>query len=85
MPRGARTYLYFRKGDYREGPLGSADVTPELRAEVDPILSRLAKAEAAAAQPAPNTIGGMLTAYNKSAEFLARIRVLLERPLALAF
>jgi hypothetical protein len=74
VPRGGRTYLYFRKGAYREGPLGSADGTPELRAEVDAILSRLAKAEAAAAKPAPNTIGGMLTAYNKSAEFLANAR-----------
>lgn len=74
VSRDGRTYLYFRKGAYREGPLGSADGTPELRAEVEAILSRMAKAETAAAKPAPNTIGGMLAAYNKSAEFLANAR-----------
>lgn len=74
VPRGGQTYLYFRKGDYREGPLASADGSPELKLEVEAILSRLTKAQAAAAAPAPNTIGGMLKAYNKSAEFLANAR-----------
>ena len=72
--RDGHTYLYFRKGDHREGPLGAAEGTPELQAEVDAILSRLIKAQKAVASPAPNTIGGMLKAYNKSAEFLANAR-----------
>jgi hypothetical protein len=72
--RGAREYLYFRKGDYHEGPLASAYGTPELQAEVDAILTRLTKAQEAAAKPMPNTIGGILRAYNKSAEFLSNAR-----------
>lgn len=72
--RGGETYCYFRKGDYREGPLASADGTPELQAEVDAILARLTKAQEAAAKPSPNTIGGMLKAYNKSAEYLSNAR-----------
>ena len=71
VPRNGRDYLYFRKGGYHEGPLASAYGTPELHAEVDAILARLAKAQEAAAKPAPNTIAGMLKAYNKSAEYLS--------------
>lgn len=72
--RGGETYCYFRKGDYREGPLASADGTLELRAEVDAILARLTRAQEAAAKPSPNTIGGMLKSYNKSAEYLSNAR-----------
>ncbi len=72
--RSGRLYLYFRKDGYHQGPLGSADGTPELQAEVDAILARLTKAQEAAAKPSPNTIGGMLKAYNKSAEYLSNAR-----------
>lgn len=72
--RNGQTYLYFRKGDYREGPLLSPDGSEALRAEVAAILRRLATAETAAKTPRPNTIGGMLSAYNKSAEFLSKAR-----------
>jgi hypothetical protein len=66
--------LYFRKGDYREGPLSSADGTPELKEEVDAIMSRLGRAVEAANKPRAGTVGGMLKAYNKSAEYLALAR-----------
>ncbi|MBJ7412504.1 MAG: site-specific integrase [Phenylobacterium sp.] len=55
-------YLYFRKGDYREGPLASPEGSEELRAEVQAILHRLAGIQAAQ-QPKPGTVGGMLKAY----------------------
>lgn len=66
-----RLALYFRKGDYREGPLRSPDDTPELKAEVDAILNRLARAETAQT-PQVGTIGGLMRRYKKSAEFLSR-------------
>jgi hypothetical protein len=70
---GGVVRLYFRKGDYREGPLSSPDGSDELRQEVQAILGRLAGAEAAQ-RPKPGTVGGMLTAYNKSADYLALAR-----------
>ena len=73
--KGGAVYLYFRKGGYREGPLASADGTSELKAEVDAILARIARAEAAIRKPLPGTIGGMLAAYNKTADFLSNKRV----------
>jgi hypothetical protein len=57
-----RSYLYFRKGSFREGPLASPDDSEELRQEVQAILQRLARAEAARV-PKPGTVGAMLTAY----------------------
>jgi Phage integrase family len=56
------TYLYFRKGAYREGPLKAADGTPELREEVYGILGRL-QAIARAGAPREGTIGAMLLRY----------------------
>ena len=71
-PNG-RIDLYFRKGDFREGPLLSPDGTPALQAEVDAILKRIAQA-AQAAKPRAGTVGAMLKQYNRSAEFLALAR-----------
>lgn len=71
--RDGRLDLYFRKGDFREGPLLSADATPELRAEVEAILKRIDDATKAA-KPKAGTVGAMLKQYNKSAEFLALAR-----------
>lgn len=68
-----RVDLYFRRGDFREGPLLSADGSDELKAEVDAILKRIEKA-LLAAKPKAGTISGMLAQYNKSAEFLALAR-----------
>ena len=75
--RGA-TYLYFRKGDWREGPLTSPDGSDELRAEVAAILARGAR-EAVAALPKGRTIGDELLRYagdgarrKPSADFLAK-------------
>ena len=65
--------LYFRKGDHREGPLGSLDGSPELKAEVDAILARLARAQAAQT-PRPGTIGGAIRRYRKSADFIRLAR-----------
>lgn len=45
-----------------------------MRAEVAAILRRMATAETAAKTPRPNTIGGMLSAYNRSAEFISKAR-----------
>lgn len=59
---GGTVYLYFRKGDYREGPLASPDGSEELRQEVQAVLERLAGV-AAAQKPKPGTIAGMLRAY----------------------
>ena len=65
-----RVDLYFRKGDFRRGPLMSADNSPELQQEVDAILAQMAAAAAAAANPAPGTVRGALSRYNRSAEFV---------------
>lgn len=77
------TYLYFRKGDYREGPLGSPDGTQALADEVKAVLDRLAGI-AMAQKPRAGTVGGMLRAYagdtadgkrtGASADFLALAR-----------
>jgi hypothetical protein len=67
-------HLYFRKGDYREGPLRSADGTPELKAEVDAILKKLNAAIEAVRKPKAGTIGGLLAEYNRSADFLSNAR-----------
>lgn len=56
------TYLYFRKGDYREGPLTGADGSPELREEVQGILERL-RAAAHASVAKEGTIGAMMLRY----------------------
>ncbi len=55
-------YLYFRKGDHREGPLLSPDGSNELRAEVEVILQRLA-ARSTPAGEVDGTVGGMLLRY----------------------
>lgn len=68
-----RIDLYFRRGDFREGPLLSLDNTEELRAEVDAILRRIEQA-IQAKTPRAGTVGAMLKQYNKSAEFLALAR-----------
>lgn len=79
VKKGGLTHLYFRKGDYREGPLASPDGSDELRAEVAAILKRL-EAVAVAQKPRPGTVGGMLRAYtghegkSGSAEFLSNAR-----------
>lgn len=61
--------LYFRRGDFRRGPLKGADGTPELEAEVDAIVAQLAAAESAS-RPAVGTVKGALEAYNRGAEFV---------------
>ncbi|WP_298330655.1 site-specific integrase [Asticcacaulis sp.] len=66
--------LYFRMGDYREGPLKSADGTQELMDEVNAIKARLQRAADAHKRPKTGTVGGILATYNKSAEFLALAR-----------
>ncbi|WP_419252859.1 tyrosine-type recombinase/integrase [Caulobacter sp. ErkDOM-YI] len=66
-----RVDLYFRKGPHHEGPLKSSDGTPELLAEVEAILGRLAKSAAASKAPVAGTVGALLKAYNRSAEFRA--------------
>jgi hypothetical protein len=72
--KDGKVHLYFRKGDYREGPLTAEDGTPELQAQVDAILARLANAEAAR-KPIAGTIGAMLREYNRSPDtFLAKAR-----------
>lgn len=72
--KGGKIHLYFRKGDYREGPLKSPDHTQELKDEVAAIVARLAGVQAASV-PKPGTIGGMLKAYNRSADaFLSLAR-----------
>lgn len=78
-----KLHLYFRKGDYREGPLASADGSKELRQEVQAILDRLDGVEAAQTAK-PGTVGGMLRRYagttedgkrtGASADFLALAR-----------
>jgi integrase len=71
--KDGRIDLYFRKGDWREGPLTHPDGSEALRAEVDAILKRIADQQAARA-PRPGTVGAMLRLYNRSAEFLACAR-----------
>lgn len=61
--------LYFRKGGHREGPLRSADGSPELQAEVNAILSWLARTQAAQT-PKAGTVGGAIERYRKSADFI---------------
>lgn len=61
--KGPVLHLYFRKGDYREGPLQSAFGTQALKDEVDAIVERLGKAAQAFSKPKPGTVGGMLRAY----------------------
>jgi hypothetical protein len=74
VTKDGKLHLYFRKGDYREGPLTSSDGSDELRQEVDAILKRLATVERAQ-KPKAGTVGGMLAAYNKAADtFLAKAR-----------
>lgn len=68
-----RVDLYFRKGDFREGPLLSPDGTEALQAEVDAILQRIERATQATA-PRAGTVGAMLKQYNRSAEFLSLAR-----------
>lgn len=57
-----KIHLYFRKGDYREGPLKSPDGTKALQDEIDAILKRL-EAAASAQKPREGTVGGMLLRY----------------------
>ncbi len=63
VTKGGQLHLYFRKGDYREGPLANALGTQELKDEVDAIVARVDKAQKAARTPKPGTVGGMLRAY----------------------
>lgn len=65
-------HLYFRKGDYREGPLESPD-PPEgheegspLQLEVQDILDRLEGIKVAQ-KPKEGTVGGLLRRYNRDA------------------
>lgn len=69
--KAGQLHLYFRKGDHREGPLKSVDGTPELKAEVDAILERLAAA-GRAKTARPGTVGGMLELYKRSADFATK-------------
>lgn len=72
--KGETVHLYFRKGGYREGPLASPEGSLELKAEVQAILDRMAAVDAAQT-PQPGTVGGMLTAYNTSADdFMTKAR-----------
>jgi hypothetical protein len=64
-----RVDLYFRKGAYRQA-LTAPDGSEELRAEVEAILKRIAKAAEATAKPIGGTVGAMLKTYNRAAEFL---------------
>lgn len=84
--KGELIHLYFRKGDYREGPLTSPEGSQALKDEVAAILARLVAVEAAQT-PKAGTVGGMLRDYTgdapknpgdrpkgASAEFLALAR-----------
>jgi hypothetical protein len=64
-----RVDLYFRKGEFRRGPLKSADNTHELKLEVDAILAEI-EAATLATKPVVGTVGGALENYNRSAEFI---------------
>ena len=65
--------LYFRKRGHREGPLRSRDGSLELKAEVDAILARIARAHAAQT-PKAGTVGGAIQRYRKSADFIRLAR-----------
>lgn len=64
--------LYFRRGDFRR-PLQSVDGSEALRLEVEAILAELAQVDRAKI-PRPGTIGGMIKAYDASADFLSLAR-----------
>jgi len=64
--------LYFRRGPFRR-PLASPDNSEALRNEVAAILGELDKVEQART-PVAGTLGGMLTAYNRSQDFLGLAR-----------
>lgn len=66
-PNGT-VHLYFRRGNYREGPLASALGTPELVAEVAAIVARLD--ERLAPKPRAGTVGALLEQYERSARYL---------------
>jgi integrase len=66
--KGPVLHLYFRKGDYREGPLQSEFGTQALKDEVEAIVERLSKVTQAAAKPKAGTVGGMLRAYTGHVE-----------------
>jgi hypothetical protein len=70
VKRNNKTDIYFRKGDYREGPLLSPDGSQALQDEVNAILARLDRAREAAQKPKDGTVGGALKAYNRSSKFL---------------
>ena len=61
--------LYFRKGAHREGPLQSPDESQELLAEVNVIVARLARVQAAQT-PKAGTVAGAIQRYRTSADFL---------------
>ena len=60
--KGDAVRLYFRKGNWREGPLTSLDGSVALREEVNAILKRL-EGEAIAAAPKGKTLGDALLRY----------------------
>ncbi|HEX4196221.1 MAG TPA: site-specific integrase [Caulobacteraceae bacterium] len=64
--------LYFRRGAHRRS-LHSPDGSQALRDEVDSILAELGKVDRAKT-PLPGTVGGMIKAYNASADFLGLAR-----------
>lgn len=70
ISKTGRVHLYFRKGSFREGPLSSPWGSEALRDEVAAIVERVTKAQLAQGKPRPGTVGGLLRAYRKSAEFL---------------
>lgn len=67
--RDGRVDLYFRKGDFRRGPLVASDGTADLKREVDAILAQIALATTALV-PTVGTVGGALRKYNRSSEFI---------------
>lgn len=72
--KNGTSHYYFRKGDYREGPLRSPPGTYEMQAEVTAIVKRLERVAAAHNKPKTGTIAGIMAVYAKSAEFLALAR-----------
>lgn len=60
--KGDAVHLYFRKGNWREGPLTSLDGSVALREEVNVILKRL-EGDAIAAAPKGKTLGDALLRY----------------------
>ena len=65
--KGDTVHLYFRKGNWREGPLTSLDGSVALREEVNAILKRL-EGEAIAAAPKGKTLGDALLRYSGDGE-----------------